>query len=103
MGPDLTPLSVGPHTVSEVLHQEGSSRVDAVHEVVFLHRRVQRAGQRDGAGVVDEHVDAAELLHRLLDGVLHRCFVAHVHDAWKGLAAELKMQCFHGSFIQVFE
>ena len=39
-------------------------RVDLLHQVEALHRRVERAGQADGAGVVHEHVDAAERFHR---------------------------------------
>jgi hypothetical protein len=47
---------------------EGAARVDLVHEVVALHRRLEGAGEADGARVVDENVDAAERRDRLLDG-----------------------------------
>src|SRR5690606_4987062 len=40
--------------------QEGSARVDAVHEVEALHRRLLGAGEGDRAGVVDQNIDARE-------------------------------------------
>jgi hypothetical protein len=39
-----------------------------VHQVVALHRRLERAGEADRAGVVDQDVDAPEGL----DGLRHR-------------------------------
>jgi hypothetical protein len=39
-----------------------------VHEVVALHRRLEGAGEADGARVVHEDVDAAEGLDGLRDG-----------------------------------
>ena len=52
-------------------HQERAARVDLVHQVEPLHVGGERAGQLDGAGVIDADVDAAEplerLLHRLCD------------------------------------
>ena len=41
--------------------QKSSARVDSHHQVVALHRRLQRAGEADRAGVVDQDVDAAEV------------------------------------------
>jgi hypothetical protein len=54
-----------------------------------LHRRLQRAGQADGAGVVDQDVDAAELGHRLGDGCLDALLVADVAGQRQRLAAGL--------------
>jgi len=51
-----------------------AAHVDAEHQVDALHRCVQRAGERDGAGVVDENIDAAKarggFSHRFPDGRL---------------------------------
>ena len=44
--------------------QERAAHVDAEHQVEALHRRRQRAGQADGARVVDQDVDAAERARR---------------------------------------
>ena len=45
---------------------ECAAHVDAEHQVEALHRRFERAGQRDRAGVVHQDVDAAEMLGALL-------------------------------------
>ena len=42
---------------------------------------------RDGAGVVDHDVDAAEVLDRGVDGSLNVLFLAHVTDHRDALAA----------------
>ena len=44
--------------------QETATRVDLVHQVEALYRRVQCSAQPDGAGIVDQDVDAAELVDR---------------------------------------
>ena len=41
---------------------ERAAHVDAEHQVEALHRRLERARQRDRARVVDQDVDAAEML-----------------------------------------
>ncbi len=51
--------------------------------------RLQRGGQADRAGVVHQHVDAAELLRCLLHGGLDRLFVAHIQLDRQRLAARL--------------
>ena len=69
--------------------QVGAARVALVHQVELLHRRVERSGQRDGAGVVDDDVDAAEAAHGRVHGRLHGHLVAHVDHARQALAAGL--------------
>ena len=44
--------------------------INRVHEVVFLHRGLLRAGQIDGGRVVDNNINAAEMLHGALDRFL---------------------------------
>ena len=66
---------------------EGAAHVDAEHQVEALHRRRQRAGQADRAGVVDQDVDAAEALDRRRDRRRHRGFVADVAEQRQRLAA----------------
>jgi hypothetical protein len=69
--------------------QERAARVDLVHQVVALHRRLERAGERDGAGVVHEDVDATEGLDGLGDGGVDRRVLADVHGDRERLAARL--------------
>ena len=68
---------------------ERAANVHLVHEVEALHRRVERASQRNGGGVVDEDVDAAEMRSRLLDSSLHLRFVANVHGDRQGASWRL--------------
>ena len=67
--------------------QERAARVDLVHQVEALDRRVERAGQVDGRGVVDQHVDAAEALDRGLSPPPDLRLVTHVHGHRQRLAA----------------
>ena len=48
---------------------EGAARVDLMHEVEPLHVGVGDAGELDRAGIVDDDIDAAELLRRLVERV----------------------------------
>ena len=66
---------------------EGGAGVDRPHEVEALQRRLEGAGQADGAGVVDQHVDAAEGGDGLLDGALDLRLVADVGGDRQGAAA----------------
>ena len=56
----------------------GAADIDAEHQVEALHRRGERAGEADGAGVVDQDVDAAEGLDGPRDGGRDRLLVADV-------------------------
>ena len=65
----------------------GAAHVDAEHQVEALHRRGRRRRQADGAGVVDQDVDAAEARHRLLHRGGHAGLVADVALQRQRLAA----------------
>ena len=82
---------LGFHQLRDALlrDQEGAARVDLVHQVVALHRRGQRAGEADGAGIVHQDVDAAELGHGLGHRLVDALFVADVAGQRQGLAAGL--------------
>src|SRR3546814_3102352 len=67
----------------------GAARIDAVHEIVFLHVGNERAGQRDGAGIVDEDVDAAKGRDGLVDRGCQLIFVAQIAEDRQCLAAGL--------------
>ena len=67
--------------------EERAARVDLVHQVEALHRRVERAGEADRRGVVDEDVDAAEALDRRGDRRLDLRLVADVGRDRERLAA----------------
>src|SRR5260370_25628070 len=66
--------------------RKGRVYVDGVHEIVALLRRRERAGEADGACVVDEDVDAAKRCHGLRHGRGDPSLVADVDGAWKRLA-----------------
>ena len=61
---------------------EGSTRIDAVHQVVALHRRVLGIGQSNGTCVVDTDIDSSKCFDSLVDGGLHICFVANINLEW---------------------
>ena len=52
-----------------------------VHQVVALHRRVERAGQADGARVVDADVEAAERRDRLCATATRTCASSRMSTA----------------------
>ena len=66
---------------------ERAACVDLMHQVEALHRRVERPGQIDGAGIVDADVDAAEGRHGLLDGRSHGGLVSYVDGYRQGPTA----------------
>jgi hypothetical protein len=72
---------------AELRGQISAARVDLVHEVEALHVRLGRLRQIDGAGVVDQDVDAAELLRGLRDGCGELGIVADVAKDRQPLAA----------------
>jgi len=47
---------------------KGTAHVDVHHQVVALHRCGLRVGEADGAGVVDQDVNAAEFSDTFFDG-----------------------------------
>ena len=57
--------------------EEGAASVDAIHEVVRLDGGLGRVGERDSRGVVDDDIDSAKLLSRLL----HRLVVGASQSA----------------------
>ena len=67
--------------------QEGAARIDALHQIVALDRRLERAGQIDGARVVDEDIDAAEGLDGPGDRVIDLGLLADVDLERQRLAA----------------
>jgi len=67
--------------------QEGAPGVDLVHQIEALHRRVEGAGEADGAGVVDQDIEAAKALDGLLDGVDDLLFEADIDLERQRLAA----------------
>ena len=59
---------------------ERAARVDRVHQIVALHRRVYGLGQMNGAGVVDEDVYAAKRLDGFGNSGGYDVFIADVYD-----------------------
>lgn len=66
--------------------EKGSPCIDAVHQVVFLHRRMFGACQVNGAGIVDEDVDASKMLNRRLHCLLHLLLISNVDLTWQALS-----------------
>ena len=83
-------------------HHEGAARVDRLHQVVALHVGLGDRRARDGAGVVDHDVEAAERRDRLLDGGLDRVLVAHIDDERQRPAAGL-LDLLGGGVDRAFE
>jgi len=70
-------------------HHEAAAGVDPHHQVVAAHVGRLDRGELDGAGIVDDDVEAAERLHSLVEGRLDRVLVANVAGDRKRLAAGL--------------
>ncbi|MNQ75474.1 hypothetical protein D3C85_902740 [compost metagenome] len=77
-------LEVGQGGLAADHHRAG---VDLVHQVEAFGLQVLDAGEADGAGIVDQGVDAAEVRGGLGHGFTHRVLVAHVQLQGQGLAA----------------
>ena len=58
-----------------------------MHEIEPLHLGRLAVGQRDRAGVIDDDVDAAEMLRRLIERAAHARLVAHIDDERQRSAA----------------
>ena len=58
-----------------------------MHQIIALHRRLERAGQADGGGVVDKNINPAEGPGRLGHCRLDQLLLAHIDDKRQGLAA----------------
>ncbi|MCY1368282.1 hypothetical protein D9M69_552530 [compost metagenome] len=76
-------LQVGQGGLAADHHRTG---VDLVHQVEALGLQVLDTGKADGAGVVDQYVDAAEVRGGLGHGLAHGVLVAHVQLQGQGLA-----------------
>ena len=75
---DVPPL-LADHVRQRVIAGDiGGAGVDLHHEVETLGRRLQDGLHPDGAGVVDQNVEAAEFGHGALDTVANGVFVADV-------------------------
>ena len=68
-------------------HQEGTALIDVAHQVVSPGGQIQRALQRESAGVEDQRVDAAKGGGRLLDHRMDLRLVAHVADHGERMAS----------------
>src|SRR6185369_7699630 len=73
-------------------HLEQAAHVDGEYAVPFLERQrleILRLPRRGGAGVVDQHVEPAELVLHLLEHRAHAGFVGDVALEDQGVDAEL--------------
>src|ERR1700733_2154964 len=68
-------------------HQESASRIDLVHQIEPLHVDVGDGRELNGAGIVDDDIDAAEFCRGLVQRVAHHGLVADVDDEGQRLAA----------------
>src|SRR4026207_1245957 len=62
-------------------------RVDGMHQVKALHRRVSRSGQADGARIINENIDPAETSDGFLNCSGDSGLVANIDGHRKRLAA----------------
>ena len=58
-----------------------------MHQVEAFHVDLLASAQRNGAGVIDDNIDAAECFGCRRQGLGHLRLVAHVHGQGQGLAA----------------
>ena len=70
---------------------ERPAHVDLMHEIEALHRRIARAGQADGAGVVDQDVDPAEAFDGAGDRLLDLALVAYVDGTGQRVTIEFDL------------
>ena len=85
---DVAPLLLHHVRQGVVARDVGGADVDPHHQVEAFGRRLQDGLQPDGAGVVDQNVEAAELLDGALDQSADGFFVAHVGGDGKGSPAQ---------------
>ena len=74
---------------SELGHHERAARIDLVHEIEALHICCLAIGQRDRARIVDDDVDAAEMLRGFIQSAAHGRLVAHIDSDRQRIAARL--------------
>ena len=55
-----------------------SARIHLLHEVITAHVGCSDRGELDRAGIVHDYVDAAKFECGLVEGSLHRIFVAYI-------------------------
>ena len=67
----------------------GAPRIDLLHQIEALHVGLQRAGQRNGAGIVDADIDAAESCDGLSDRIDDLLLKSDIADDRQRLAARL--------------
>src|SRR5688572_20609565 len=76
---DRTAVALLDHPVRGGLaHEIGAMKVDAHRPLERLDRHVEKRMEGTNAGVVDEHVDLAELRHGPCDEVLRRLWICDV-------------------------
>ena len=61
--------------------------IDRVHQIKTLHRRFERAGEKDRARVIDQDVDAAKLGHGLIDCLEDLIFEPQIGHARQAVSA----------------
>jgi hypothetical protein len=80
--------------------QECAPDVDVHHQVEFLGRELLGGCGRNGTGVVDDDVDAAEALYRGVDRALHVLlppYVAHDRDTFSARLFDVGHGGVHGA------
>ena len=81
--------ALGQHVATgRLAEEEGGLEVGVDHRVPILLGKVDAVGAADDAGIIDEDVEAAELLQRLVDHALHRFDGGEVGGDDLRLAAE---------------
>ena len=61
--------------------------VDLMHQIKLLHVRLLQRSQLDRAGIVDEDIQTAEVIRRLVDGCLDCFIIANIEHDRQCLAA----------------
>jgi hypothetical protein len=101
---DAPAAALGDHLLGgELRAEEGALEVDRQHLLVLVLRGVEHRGPRLHAGVVDHHVETAEVLDRPVDQPLEVGDLAHVGLDTGRLVAErldLVLELFSGVLLR---
>lgn len=75
---DAARTLAGHFTCHRLAHEKGALDVHTQHGVEIVLFDIEKVRHLEDAGIVDQHIDAAELLHDAGDKSVHLLLVAHI-------------------------
>lgn len=70
-------------------HKKSSSSVDAMHQVIALHVRLQRSGQLDGASIVNKNVNSSEFGNGGFNRFSYLTFISNIDNTRQSLSTSI--------------